>query len=188
MTSLLTYIFQWASTGIQPDLDPIFTHNLYTDPMTVLTWNCQGVASCVGFLNACRALIRYCNPDIVFLLKTRVSQEKACEIANKLNFAGYFSLDDELGAGNFIMWHPEDIDVEFINIDNEGIHAKIGPRRLNYSSLNTHISAKLIKLKTKLFNKLEAHAKQINHRGWSPETLTKSNLLIETNALTAFCN
>ncbi|KAK4482042.1 hypothetical protein RD792_012965 [Penstemon davidsonii] len=102
-------------------------HHLYSSPMKILTWNCQGAGG-DNFRTNFRELVKIHHPDIVYLLETKVSETRAEVISNSLGFSGVCRAPiDGRSGGIWLLWQKENIRVEVLSVDPQVIHAIIGP-------------------------------------------------------------
>ncbi|KAK4492627.1 hypothetical protein RD792_003445 [Penstemon davidsonii] len=94
--------------------------------MKILTWNCRGAGS-DNFRTTFNDLVKTHKPDIVFLLETKVSEERAETISLGLGFTGVCRAPTEgRGGGIWMLWRKEETRVDILNVDPQAIHGIIG--------------------------------------------------------------
>ncbi|KAK4480848.1 hypothetical protein RD792_011700, partial [Penstemon davidsonii] len=82
-----------------------------------------------NFRNNFRELVVVHSPDIVFLLETRVAEERAISISTRLGFSGVCRAPTVGGSGGiWMLWRREEVKVEVIDMDQQAIHAIIAPK------------------------------------------------------------
>lgn len=123
-------LYQVIATCLGAPIDnPLSVNNLFSLPMKIVSWNCQGAGN-AKFKRNFREFVRIHRPTVVYLLETRVSQDRAREIAPTLGFSRYeIAPTDGMSGGVWMLWNEEDVNVEIVLIEDQGIHAVIGPRR-----------------------------------------------------------
>lgn len=130
--------------------------------MKIVSWNCQGAGN-ESFRRNFRELVRSHNPSVVFLLETRVSQDTAYEIAPFLGYSNYEIAPTEgMAGGVWMLWNQSDIDVEITEVEDQGIHAILRPRRQDPWMVSGIYAKPYHQDKVRIFNSLENISKTRN--------------------------
>ncbi|KAL6535724.1 hypothetical protein OROHE_012568 [Orobanche hederae] len=73
-----------------------------------------------------RDLVRTHHPDIVYVLETRVGSNVAESIASNLGFTNHkLAPTDGMDGGIWMLWNEDNLDVDFVEVEDQGIHAVI---------------------------------------------------------------
>lgn len=109
--------------------------------MKILVWNCRGAGS-KRFHGVIMDLLYLYKPDIVVLLETWVSGEKADKVVRGLGFPSSHRVEPQGYSGGIgVLWKSKDISVDVLQDDSQFVHMKVVQEN-NSSWLFTALYAK----------------------------------------------
>ncbi|XP_016195052.1 uncharacterized protein LOC107636029 [Arachis ipaensis] len=93
--------------------------------MIVKCWNCRGAAS-ESFSRTFLEIVRINKPDIVILLETRCSGEKARKIISKSGFE-FYHIEEAVGfsGGIWVMWKDPNIVISILKSKTQYVHMNV---------------------------------------------------------------
>lgn len=93
--------------------------------MIISTWNCRG-ASAKSFPNLLRDIVSKYGIQVMALLETRISGDKADRVVKKLGFNNWLRVEATGFAGEiWLLWNEDDIRVDYILSDIQILHCKL---------------------------------------------------------------
>lgn len=93
--------------------------------MNVIVWNCRGTAN-RGFPNLIKNIRRGRDTNLLILMETHMSGNKATRIIRKLKLDGNF-VQDAIGhsGGIWVLWDPFISTVNIISHSNQFVHMQV---------------------------------------------------------------
>ena len=112
--------------------------------MTILCWNCKGLANPQTVRELCRKVNEKC-PDLVFLMETKLCSKKMTSVKQKLGFKNILIVDSiSKSSGLALLWKDK-AGMEILSYSLRHINATIKPPNMNkwtftrfYGHLETH--------------------------------------------------
>ncbi|KAF5477414.1 hypothetical protein F2P56_004054 [Juglans regia] len=100
--------------------------------MKLLSWNCRGLGN-PHTVQSLGLLIKEKDPDMVFLMETRLYGDRARNIARRFKFEGCIVVDAVGRSGGFLLFWKQDIHYELFNYSKRHINGfvynkKAGPK------------------------------------------------------------
>ena len=75
-----------------------------TGTMKTLSWNVQGIGN-TWTLRALKSLLKEHNPDIVFLIESKLTRRQAKSLVTRLNFENWWAVDRVgMSGGLLLIW------------------------------------------------------------------------------------
>lgn len=91
----------------------------------IMMWNVQGAAK-PAFMSTLKEIIRINKPNVLGLVETHVSGDKAQQICNRIGFSGQVRVEAQgFSGGIWLFWRKEEVDVTPIETHGQHITVKI---------------------------------------------------------------
>lgn len=93
--------------------------------MNIITWNIRGAAG-MDFRRAFHEIVAKYNSDVVILLETRTSGNRASSIIYTLGFDSYIKIDAMgFSGGIWLLWNPLNITIDPLASSFQELHCKV---------------------------------------------------------------
>lgn len=87
--------------------------------MKIIAWNCRG-ASSREFLRHLQSLLAQFKPDVLFLMETRSTSDRAVHILNKTYFTNLYAVEARGSAGGlWCFWNTNMVNLTYIACTNQ---------------------------------------------------------------------
>ena len=88
--------------------------------MSLLSWNCRGLGN-PRTVKALQKVINQQDPILVFLMETKISEEKAVSVRDKCNFSHSWVVPSAGRSGGLALFWKDGIEVEILDADHSHI-------------------------------------------------------------------
>nr|POE86178.1 hypothetical protein CFP56_07285 [Quercus suber] len=94
-----------------------------TLPMKILVWNCRGMSS-QNFRRSFADLSRVYRPDIVVIMETRISGQRAEDVNSSLGFNSVRRFDATgFRGGIWVFWNDNNVTLDILSMIDQAINA-----------------------------------------------------------------
>lgn len=109
--------------------------------MNMVIWNCKGALK-PNFQSYVQELVRFHDPTMLVVMKTRVGGNRARDITNRLPFDGTIHTETIGRAGRlWLLWNSDRVEVSLLSSSEQEIHTTIKVRASSFNWMFSTIYA-----------------------------------------------